>query len=246
MALRAASFGSQAAAYADHRPDYPGAAITWALEPVLGRARPRVLDLAAGTGKLTDSLVRRDISVVAVEPDPEMLAELRRRVPQAESMPGTAERIPLPDGSVDAILVGQALHWFDLDRAMPEMARVLNADGVVGALWNRDDDRVPWVRGLKEVSTSSMSADGWRLDLLAPPGSHFPEIEQAEFPHVQYRTSESLVKTITTHSHLLVLPDPEHAQVRRRIHDYLASRPETACGEFQLPIRTTVIRAIRA
>jgi SAM-dependent methyltransferase len=113
-------FGSAAADYAAHRPDYPGSAIAWALEHTPG---PRVLDLAAGTGKLTAGLLDRD--VVAVEPDPGMLEVLRADLPQVEALLGTAEDIPLPDASVDAVLVGQAVHWFDPARAWPEIARVL-------------------------------------------------------------------------------------------------------------------------
>ena len=87
-----------------------------------------------------------------MEPDPDMLAELRRGLPAVTAMPGRAEAIPLPDASVDAVLAGQAAHWFDLDRAMPEIARVLTPGGVFAGLWNTDDDRVDWVAGLHEVT----------------------------------------------------------------------------------------------
>src|SRR5215468_2973433 len=93
------SFGTAAVAYAEHRPDYARAAARWAVEPAPG---PRVLDLGAGTGKLTATLVALGVDVVAVEPDPAMLAELRRALPATRALSGSAEAIPLPDGSVDA------------------------------------------------------------------------------------------------------------------------------------------------
>src|SRR5258708_4349822 len=124
---RGSSFGAVAGAYAEHRPDYAEAAVRWALAPV-GPA-PRVLDLGAGTGKLTAMLVSLGADVTAVEPDPAMLAEFRRALPGVRSVPGRAEAIPLPDASVDAVLAGQAMHWFDLDLAAPEIARLLASGG---------------------------------------------------------------------------------------------------------------------
>src|SRR5512138_2309603 len=142
------SFGTAAVAYAEHRPDYARAAARWAVEPAPG---PRVLDLGAGTGKLTGTLVALGADVVAVEPDPAMLAELRRALPAVRARPGTAEAIPLPDASVDAVLAGNALHWFDLAVARPEMARVLAPGGILAGLWNVLDDRVEWVAALATV-----------------------------------------------------------------------------------------------
>ncbi|MGH3388788.1 MAG: class I SAM-dependent methyltransferase, partial [Actinomadura sp.] len=228
--------------YADERPDYPDAAVRWALEPVAGA--PRVLDLAAGTGKLTGVLLRGGTPadrIVAVEPDPQMRAEFRHRVTGVAPLAGSAEQIPLPDGSVDAILVGQALHWFDLDRAVPEMRRVLAPGGVLAGLWNLDDDRVPWVAGLQQVAEESRSAGGWRRRPL-PGSTRFPTAERAEFPHVHRRTAESLAATIGTHSHALILDDAERAELLGRIRDYLRSRPETRSGEFDLPMVTLALR----
>jgi ubiquinone/menaquinone biosynthesis C-methylase UbiE len=125
------SFGAAAAAYAEHRPDYALAAVRWALAPAPGR---RVLDLGAGTGKLTAALVALGAEVVAVEPDPEMLAELRRTLPTARALPASAEAVPLADTSVDAVLAGNAMHWFDMDVAGPEIARVLAPGGILAGL----------------------------------------------------------------------------------------------------------------
>jgi ubiquinone/menaquinone biosynthesis C-methylase UbiE len=129
-----ASFGAVAAAYAEHRPGYAETAVRWALEPVWSRRPLRVIDVGAETGKLTATLVRLGADVTAVEPDQGMLAELRRELPSVRSVSGSAEEIPVPDGSADAVLAGQAMHWFDMDRAMPEIARVLTPGGVLAGL----------------------------------------------------------------------------------------------------------------
>src|SRR5437764_1211455 len=147
-----------------HRPGYAEAAVQWALAPVRDRQPVRVADIGAGTGKLTATLAGLGAEVTAVEPDPQMLAELRRAMPAVRSVPGSAEEIPLPDASLDAVLAGQAMHWFDMNRALPEIARVLRPGGMLAGLWNVDDDRVGWVAGLAEMSTrkSSITLTRWR------------------------------------------------------------------------------------
>ncbi len=240
-ARRASSFGAQAAAYEANRPDYPAEAVRWALEPLPGPA-PRVLDLAAGTGKLTRSLVAAGLDVVAVEPDPGMLAQLRRGLPDVEAHAGRAERIPLPDGSVDAVLVGQAMHWFDDEHAYPEIARVLRPGGVLAGLWNADDHAVEWVAGLARAARREVDIVR-RADRGADPEHPpFGRPERALFDHAQRRTAESLTATIATHSHVLVLPEDERAELLAGVRGYLASLPHTAGGEFDLPLVTLALR----
>jgi SAM-dependent methyltransferase len=249
--LYGSSFGAAAAAYAEHRPDYAEAAVRWALEPAPG---PRVLDVGAGTGKLTAMLDALGAKVTAVEPDPAMLTALRHALPAVRALPGSAEAIPLPDSSVDAVLAGQALHWFDMAVAGPEIARVLVPGGILAGLWNVIDDRVSWVKDLGGVIGSAAIATltSWRAETT---DAHLPGIaqagrlgppEQAEFPHGQRRTADSLVATIATHSGLLVMPGQEREATLSRIRDFLASRPETARGEFTLPMVTGVLRVPRA
>ena len=248
------SFGAAAAAYAEHRPGYAEAAVRWALEPV-GDPQPagvRVADVGAGTGKLTATLVGLGAEVTAVEPDPQMLAELRQTMPAVRSVPGSAEAIPLPDASLDAVLAGQAMHWFDMDRALPEIARVLRPGGVLAGLWNVDDDRVGWVAGLAEISKrkSSITLTRWRdgagQSRQERLGSGlFEAAEVAEFGHGQVRTADSLLATIGTHSHLLVMDEAERVALLARVDDFLRRQPETARGEFTLPMVTVVLRARR-
>ncbi|MFD6666073.1 class I SAM-dependent methyltransferase [Micromonospora chalcea] len=246
------SFGAAATAYAKHRPDYARAALRWALEPAPGA---RVLDLGAGTGKLTATLAEVGGEVTAVEPDPAMLAELRRALPGVRALPGSAEAIPLPDASVDAVLAGNAMHWFDMAVAGPEIARILSPGGVLAGLWNVVDDRVDWVAGLAAVSGSAAigprdTPASWRA---ATATMHLPKIgearfdspEQEQFPHGQRRTADSLVATLATRAGMLVMPERERMEALDRIRAYLASRPETADGEFTLPMLTCVLRVRR-
>jgi SAM-dependent methyltransferase len=247
------SFGAAAPAYAEHRPDYARDAIHWALEHAPGA---RVLDLGAGTGKLTATLLSLDADVVAVEPDPGMLDELLRGLPRARALTGNAEAIPLDDASVDAVLSGNAMHWFDMNVAGPEIARVLVPDGILAGLWNVMDDRFDWISNLEHVSGAAAIGprdvlSSWRA---ATAGMHLPTDgsdspfstpEQAEFPHGQRRTAESLLATLTTRAGMLVMPEPERETTLDRIRAFLASRPETSCGEFTLPMLTGVLRVRR-
>jgi len=246
----ASSFGAAAVAYAEHRPDYAPAAVRWALEPAPG---PRVLDLGAGTGKLTGTLAALGADVIAVEPDPAMLTELRRALPAIRALPGSAEEIPLPDASVDAVLAGNALHWFRMAIAGPEIARVLAPGGILAGLWNVMDDRVDWVAELERVGGSAAigprdTFSKWRA---ATAGLHLPGTgvfgspEQAEFPHGQRRTADSLVATIATRAGVLVMSEQEREVTLGRIRAFLASTPETAGGEFDLPMLTGVLRVRR-
>jgi SAM-dependent methyltransferase len=249
------SFGAAAAAYAEHRPVYAEAAIEWALEPVRERRPLRVADIGAGTGKLTAMLARLGADVTAVEPDPQMLAELRRAMPEVHSAPGSAEELPLADASVDAVLAGQAMHWFDLDRALPEIARVLTPGGVLAGLWNVDDDRVGWVAELSAISRrkSSPTLLRWRdgagrgrpAQLAEDSADLFQLAEEGEFEHGQPRTADSLTATIGTHSHLLTMDETERGDLLARIRRFLDSRPETSRGEFTLPLVTMAQRMTR-
>jgi SAM-dependent methyltransferase len=249
---RGSSFGAVAAAYAEFRPDYPADAVRWCTAPAGEIGSLRVLDLGAGTGKLTALLAELDADVTAVEPDEAMLAELRRRLPAVRALAGSAESIPLPDSSVDAVLCGQALHWFNLERALPEIARVLVPGGTLGGLWNSDDDRVDWVAGLQEAAEGAASPSlsrrrsegaSWGPEQFGR--ALFTPTERAEFPNSQRLTAGSLVALIGTHSQVLVMEPGDRDRLTGKIRAYLASRPETAAGEFELPMVTSAIRAVR-
>ncbi|MFD8750312.1 class I SAM-dependent methyltransferase [Kitasatospora sp. NPDC059577] len=216
-----------------------------------------MLDLGAGTGKLTGTLLAMGVDVVAVEPDPAMLAELRRGNPAVRALAGSAETIPLPDGSVDAVVSGNAMHWFDMDLAGPEIARVLAPSGVLAGLWNVFDDGADWVAGFAAVTGSAAIGPrdvpaSWRVEAA---GMHLPRKggdarfdspEQAEFPHGQGRTADSLVATLGTKAGVLVMPERQRDAPLSRTRAYLESRPETADGAFTLPMLTSVLRVRRS
>ncbi|MFB8206149.1 class I SAM-dependent methyltransferase [Kitasatospora purpeofusca] len=261
------SFGTAAGAYAEHRPDYAPEAVRWALA---GAPGPRVLDLGAGTGKLTGTLLGLDdtlgatlgatlgnpLDITAVEPDAAMLAELRRGLPSVRALQGSAESIPLPDGSVDAVVSGNAMHWFDMAVAGPEIARVLAPGGVLAGLWNVFDDATDWVAGLAEVTGPAAIGPrdvpaAWRIETaelhLPRTGadSPFHAPEQAEFPHGHHRTAESLVATLGTKAGVLVMPEDDRSELLARARTYLAGHPATTEGEFTLPLLTSVLRVRR-
>jgi SAM-dependent methyltransferase len=245
-ARRADSFGAQAEAYAEHRPDYPVAAIRWALEPLGTSERLDVLDLAAGTGKLTAGLVAEGHRVTAVEPNEQMLSELVRRVHDVRALPGHAEHIPVPDQTMDAVFVGTAFHWFDQEKALPEIARVLRPGGVVAAMWNEHDlSNAEWLAEFERLSVTSVESQ--RQD---PTGvmtnSLFSPIETRTFPHAHRRDSpEALIATVNTHSRMLVVDDEERTAINEKMLAFLRSRPETSNGPFDVPMRTEVFRAVR-
>jgi len=204
-----------------------------------------VLDLGAGTGKLTLGLTALGLDVTAVEPDPEMRAELERAVPSAKSLAGQAEGIPLPDESVDAVFVGQAFHWFDVPPAMTEIARVLRPGGVCVPMWNYEDESVPWVAEFTRLGRDGArrptSIDNMR-EVTHPA---FESFEIDRFHHTQRRTAESLVETIATYSKVIVSAPEESAALLGRLRRFLAENPATADGEFDLPLVTTALRARR-
>lgn len=188
---RAGSFGGVAQAYERSRPGYPDDAVTWltslptgavaAARPSGGRAR--VLDLGAGTGKLTRSLVAAGHDVVAVEPSGPMLELLRAGLPSVETHEGTAEAIPVDDASCDVVIVAQAFHWFDSAAAVPEIARVLRPAGRLALVWNLRDVSVPWVREFWSVIAPDEPRTVVSADL--PDGSPFGPWDRADFTFTQ-------------------------------------------------------------
>jgi SAM-dependent methyltransferase len=240
LARRASSFGSQAAAYAEYRPDYPAALFEWGLSAVRDAPDLRVLDMGAGTGKLTQGLLALGVDVVAVEPDPAMLAQLRRLFPGVDARLAAAEDIPLPDSSVNAVFVGQALHWFDLDLALSEFGRVLRPGGSLVAAWNGYDASVPWVAEFTAITDSASTRDG--ADEVIARLSRFGTVEKTELPHSTVRTVDSLVNVVGTQSQWLVAEPAERDERLGELRRYLEANPITAHGEFVVPMLTLALK----
>ncbi|WP_346621458.1 methyltransferase domain-containing protein [Blastococcus montanus] len=241
LQARARSFGSVAAGYAALRPSYPADAVGF----LLGRRRPRdVLDLGAGTGLLAEVVLGLGHRVRAVDPAPEMLAELAARLPAVATAVGTAESIPADDASADAVVAGQAAHWFDPPPAAREIHRVLRPGGVLGLVWNTRDDRVPWIAALEELIADEArghEADRGVVDRFAEELA--ADVQVVESAVVQRVTPEDVVGGIATRSYVAVMDDAGRREFLARIRDLLADHPGTrGRQELELPYRTHAYR----
>ena len=228
------SFDRAAEEYDRGRPGWPEAV----LDVVPVEAGAAVLDLAAGTGKLTEVLVRRYARVVAVEPLDGMRALLERRVPAAEVLEGRAEAIPLGDGSLDAVFVAQAFHWFATDEAVAEIARVLRPGGVLALLWQEPSGRAPsplpeaYRRRLEELHESvPPPAPDWRRVLAR---GAFGRLETATVEHEQASDRERVLAFAASVSWIAHRPDEER---RRVLADLAALLPP---GEYRFAMTAEV------
>lgn len=206
-------------------------------------ASSRILDLGAGTGKLTAALIGRAAEIVAVEPDSQMLTELQRLVPEATALVGSAERIPLPDRSVDAVLVGQAFHWFPRPQADRELARVLRPGGVVGLIWNFPDLTVSWIPKLYEATRREPVLWSTVFSQLDP--AQFSAAEETWFDTVhQLDGPTGLSDLVHTWSWVITMPAPERAAIERRLRVLIAQYAELQGPTVLMPQRTKVVRQV--
>jgi SAM-dependent methyltransferase len=245
----AASFGRVADAYDLGRPSYPPEALGWlAAELGLG-GRSTVLDLAAGTGKLSAGLVPLVGRVVAVEPVAEMRRVLAARLPQVEAVAGTAEAIPLSDAAVDAVIVGAAFHWFDAGEALGEIHRVLRPGGGLGLMWNRPEwEGESWYPAFSAVLEHARAAAGdppnryaageWRAALER---SHlFGPPRKREFRHVHHVTRAEFLARVESWSVLAALADEDR---RGRLDELAGALAAQGVAELDLRYRTDTYRA---
>lgn len=232
----ATSFGEHADAYERGRPTYPEAAVRW----LTGDRPCRVLELGAGTGLLTRRLTAMGHLVTAVEPDPAMARVLVRSAPEAHAVIGTAEEIPAPSRSVDVVVVGQALHWFDAARAMPEIARVTRLNGTLALAWNFPDEGIPWVRRLVGIIGRG-SAD---TDLLKPviDAEWFGFIEEQTFRSWRTVTREPLLDLARSRSSYAAERETGRRQMLARVAELYDGYGRGADG-LQLPYLTRCYRS---
>jgi SAM-dependent methyltransferase len=236
-AVRARSFGAAAGAYERARPTYPDAAVDWLL-PAGART---VLDLGAGTGKLTRSLVARGLETIAVEPLAEMRASLAASLPEVRALAGTAEAIPLPDDSVDAITVAQAWHWVDPERATAEAARVLRPGGTLGLIWNRRDERVGWMARLSQV----MGTDGAEMIDMATVeiGPPFGPTERFVTDWTRPMDVDLLVEMASSRSYVITATARRRREILDGVRRLVENDPHLGT-EFDFPYRTYCFRAM--
>lgn len=236
----ARSFDLVADAYDRGRPAYPDDAVAWLLEDRAGTGRsPEVVELAAGTGKLTEQLLARGCTVTATDPSEAMLGRLVRRAPGARCVAGTAEQQPLAKGAADLVVAAQAFHWFDPGRALPEVARVLRRGGRFVVLWNSRDDRIPWVRRLGRLigATGRVEDPTEAIDSSAM----FEAVERRTFRFWQSMTRESLRDLVRSRSNVAMMSDLERERVLREV-DALYDGFGRGHDGMLLPYVTTVCR----
>lgn len=238
----ARTFDRAAELYERARPSFADAAIDW----VLPAGAARVLDLGAGTGKLTASLVDRGLDVVAIDPSPNMLAQLSAKLPDVDARIGSAEAIDLPDAGVDAIFVGSAFHWFARPAADREMARVLRPGGRVGLMWNLRDPASPTARAFEQAPRDYQSSPERNSEAAELAADWFTPTERRDFPHQQVLTPERFVELVASRSYVIAMPDAERTGYLDRVREYVRTEPELAGRtEFSLGYLTVVRRSTR-
>jgi SAM-dependent methyltransferase len=241
---RRLTFGAHAAAYERARPDWPADAARWFV-PDDARF---VVEVGAGTGKLTRALAPLGARVVAVEPDPRMLAVLRES--GLDGVPGSAEEIPFPDGEADAVVAGSCIHWFDLERALPEIHRVLRPGGRFAFGWNHRDAREPGIAQMqkliydaRDVGTSWRSRD-WPAEVTG--AGLFRDGEHELFAHVLELPREALEDHLLSYATVASLPEDEFRQVFTAVAGIVDSDPSLcSSGRLTLPFVVDAYRFAR-
>jgi SAM-dependent methyltransferase len=227
--VHASSFGAAAGSYRRGRPGYPPSAVEWMVPP----GATRVLDLAAGTGQLTRSLAEAGLTVTAVEPSAGMREQLAAAVPAARVLAGSAEQIPFPDGSVDAVTVAHAWHWFDADRAVPEIARVLVPGGTLSLVWNLRDETEPWVAALGAILHRHAAQV---IDSAPEIGAPFGPPERIEVRWRQPVTRQDVVDLVASRSYVISMTPGERERVLGEVAELLADHPALReCDRVEMP-----------
>jgi len=226
----AGGFASAADAYERGRPGYPEEAVAWIAGRLgLGPGKD-VLDLAAGTGKLTRALVPFGARVIAVEPIDEMREHLLRALPDIDVFDGTAEAIPLPDASVDGVTCAQAFHWFRIDEALREIHRVLRPGGGLALVWNVRDLSDPLQARIQEITAEHGAEVRSHRDIdpareVGESGLYGP-VEERSWPYVQRLSCAHLVDRISSTSYIALLDPETRADVLSRVLEAADGLPE--------------------
>jgi SAM-dependent methyltransferase len=245
-----AGFSAGAATYVAGRPDYPAEVEGWLRDDLrLGPGRA-VLDLGAGAGKFLPRLRGVGATLHAIEPVREMLQTLIGANPDVVAMAGTAERIPFPDASMDAIVCAQSFHWFASPAALAEMRRVLKIGGALGLIWNMRDESVDWVAALTRIfapyegDAPRYSSGRWRE--VFPAAGFSPPIER-RFAHAHVGPPERVVvDRVLSTSFIAALGAAERQTVAAKVRALIAATPALAGrSEVAFPYETQAYRCLR-
>lgn len=238
-------FSRSASAYERGRPGYPKAAVDWICERLDIRPGHTVVDLGAGTGKFARLMVAAGARVYAVEPSTGMRDELKKAVPEATVLDTTAQAIPLPDRSVDAVTAAQSFHWFATERVLTELHRLLRSEGGLALIWNRRDIDDPMQLALEEIvaryrgGTPGHENDRWMDAMRAT--SRFSPVGERQFNYEQSLDRGGLLDRVLSISFIAALDQSERNAVIREVQSKAG-----AASEFRLPYRTEVFLFRRA
>ncbi|MDR3436974.1 methyltransferase domain-containing protein [Telmatospirillum sp.] len=246
----ATGFASQAETYQRGRPDYPVAIEAWLREKLGLRQGRHVLDLGAGTGKFTKRLVATGADVVAVEPVAEMRGQFTRSLPDVPVLAGSADAIPLPANSLDAVVCAQSFHWFATRETLAEIHRILRPDGMLGLVWNVRDESVPWVQAITDIlrpyeGDAPRFANGdWKKPFPAP---GFTPLEESRFPHTHQGPAEQvIIERMLSVSFIAALAPDQRSTVEAALRRLIASTTDLAGhGEILFPYRTSAFACRR-
>jgi len=239
-------FGREADTYERVRPSYPADAVEWLVASLEIGPGHTVLDLAAGTGKLTRLLAPTGARLLAAEPVGGMRASFVAAVPGVPIVAAVAEAMPFAGGSLDAVTVAQAFHWFDADRTFEELARVLRPGGRVGLIWNARDRTSDWVNEVWSIMDRVEKRAPWRdhehwRDSALGDRPEFGPLHSETFRHEQSITPEGVVERIASVSHVAVLLPTERERVLDEVRELLATHPGTrGRDELRIPYRVDV------
>jgi SAM-dependent methyltransferase len=229
----AKGYAAHAVTYTKGRPEYPQLIVDWLRRDIGLGPEKSVLDLGAGTGKFTPRLSETGASVTALEPVPEMLAELAARNPGATARAGTADAIPFADMTFDAVVCAQSFHWFATEIAVSEIRRVLKPRGILGMVWNVRDERVPWVKALTEIIepyNANVPRYGTMRWARLFPAPGFGPLDELRLPHDGHHGSPDDVivgRTLST-SFIAALPPDQQQRVADSVRAVIAATPELA------------------
>jgi len=227
-----AGFDRAAATYERARPEYPAVIVDWLVAELGVPDGGSVLDVGAGTGKLTRPLLACGLHVVAVEPMAGMRAELVSSAPEADVRAAAAELLPVADESVDAVVAGQAFHWFANDSALTEFARVLRPRGRLGLIWNARDLRQPLQSELERLigeyqrDEPQHASGDWERTLETT--ARFVPVAQRRLPYTQRLSPDGLVERVLSTSFIAALPGAEQARLADRVRSLAAGSVELA------------------